>query len=578
MNTAPAYGVGLRRSRKESFVYNKRRSRFSRWLKTSIGKLLHFGMYSSAIFIALNLLLFAVSQFFILPFTNVGGVSVGMMSYDNARAKILAELDAKELTLSAETSKIFNRKNLGVTPTNVDALLENSKAIHGVSSWPVFRMFNNALLPYTVSTDLDQSQFEASLENFLVPEIVEPISAQLELPSSIDQAPIITIEEFGSTMSAEVAAEQVTRAVTRNVSEVQLTPAFDAPAIVAADLEDTKELLEKVLSQSLTLTVSEFEQSYTVSSEQLLTALVIDGEELSINGEVMEEILLHSLARGFLRNPSAKAPGIKIDLAGSLLAIAGAVNAGESSVELPTLEEAQAKASNGNYPKTDAGLHALVQDFVGGYPGDYRVVVRQLTGGNLQAMNDHVLITPPASTYKAFLSFAALKADELGLIDENDETELKPVRECIRIMVTYSTNKCAFAIMNHMGWDTVQEILDDAGFEDTFLNNPGLIDDKTTTAWDEYLLMRGLYDGTLLNAEHTKYILDLFKNQMYRSGIPAGSEGVVADKIGFLYGYTHDAGIIYGPKNDYILVILTNGGSWWTINELASRVSDFFNN
>lgn len=68
------------------------------------------------------------------------------------------------------------------------------------------------------------------------------------------------------------------------------------------------------------------------------------------------------------------------------------------------------------------------------------------------------------------------------------------------------------------------------------------------------------------------------KRQIYRSGIPAGSHGAaVADKVGFLDGYLHDAGIVYSPKATYALVIMSSGSSWSNISDLADAVYEFMN-
>jgi beta-lactamase class A len=64
------------------------------------------------------------------------------------------------------------------------------------------------------------------------------------------------------------------------------------------------------------------------------------------------------------------------------------------------------------------------------------------------------------------------------------------------------------------------------------------------------------------------------KRQNYRRGIPAGigANGTVADKVGFLDGLLHDAGLVYSQKGDFILVILTEGSSWSDIAALTQSI------
>jgi beta-lactamase class A len=62
------------------------------------------------------------------------------------------------------------------------------------------------------------------------------------------------------------------------------------------------------------------------------------------------------------------------------------------------------------------------------------------------------------------------------------------------------------------------------------------------------------------------------KGNVYRKGIPAGVNGTVADKVGFLDALLHDAAIVYGPHGTYVLAIMTDGSSWATIADLAGQI------
>jgi beta-lactamase class A len=87
------------------------------------------------------------------------------------------------------------------------------------------------------------------------------------------------------------------------------------------------------------------------------------------------------------------------------------------------------------------------------------------------------------------------------------------------------------------------------------------------------LILKRIYDGSLLSEADNNRLLDNMKQQVFRDGIPAGiPEAEVADKVGFLDELLHDAGIVYSPKGDFILVILTDGYSWETIAEMAAEI------
>jgi beta-lactamase class A len=67
-------------------------------------------------------------------------------------------------------------------------------------------------------------------------------------------------------------------------------------------------------------------------------------------------------------------------------------------------------------------------------------------------------------------------------------------------------------------------------------------------------------------------LLDVMKRQVYRNGVPAGVNGVVADKVGFLDGILNDAAIVYSPKGVYVISIMSNGSSWGAIASVARAI------
>ena len=54
--------------------------------------------------------------------------------------------------------------------------------------------------------------------------------------------------------------------------------------------------------------------------------------------------------------------------------------------------------------------------------------------------------------------------------------------------------------------------------------------------------------------------------------MPAGASGSVADKVGFLNGLLHDAAIVYSPKGDYALTVMSDGSSWANIAEITRKI------
>ena len=226
------------------------------------------------------------------------------------------------------------------------------------------------------------------------------------------------------------------------------------------------------------------------------------------------------------------------------------------------------------YTPSNQGLQALIEQWDREHTGRYGIIIRDLSakGWAASLLPDHDFIT--ASTFKMFLAYAVLhkvENNELRMETATDSGLL--VRDCIDEMITHSTNACATSLFNLAGWGYVHSFTL-GQFPSTRLDNGQNADgEKHTTVYDEVTFMHRLYLCQLMNAGNTDYLLNLFKHQVYRSGIPKGFPGItVANKIGFYAGYKHDVGIIYAPSGTYILGIMSYGGSDAQFADLSSKV------
>jgi beta-lactamase class A len=159
----------------------------------------------------------------------------------------------------------------------------------------------------------------------------------------------------------------------------------------------------------------------------------------------------------------------------------------------------------------------------------------------------------------------------------SSQTSAGSLDSCLQKTILVSDNNCAQAIIDLIGWNETQNQVKAAGFSSTNVNNSGG-GYMSSTAADLASLLKGLYDGSLLNTSSTDYLLNLMKQQVYRSGIPAGSpNAVVADKVGFLDSWNHDAAIVYAPNSTYVLVILTTNSSFSQIKALSNQIYNLYN-
>jgi beta-lactamase class A len=199
--------------------------------------------------------------------------------------------------------------------------------------------------------------------------------------------------------------------------------------------------------------------------------------------------------------------------------------------------------------------------------GDYAIAAAEPDGRRANANGDKQYTA--ASTYKLFIAYGVFQQVNSGELQWTDI--VMPGRnagECLRLMIVRSDNDCPEAFGNLIGWQNIDAMMDGLGLHTTQVK----FHDNATTANDLALYLSKLLDGSLLNQADTQTLLGYMKEQIYRRGIPAGTGVTVADKVGFLDALLHDAGIVYGQKGPYVLVIMSDGSTWSELADAAKQV------
>ncbi|MBI3981082.1 serine hydrolase, partial [Candidatus Microgenomates bacterium] len=105
-----------------------------------------------------------------------------------------------------------------------------------------------------------------------------------------------------------------------------------------------------------------------------------------------------------------------------------------------------------------------------------------------------------------------------------------------------------------------------------------------STANDIALFFEKLYRGEIGNQETNQEMINLLKQQKLKNKVPKylPKETVVAHKTGELGLFTHDAGIVFGRKTNYLITILSESNSPIGAEERIAKVSqavyDYFEN
>lgn len=222
------------------------------------------------------------------------------------------------------------------------------------------------------------------------------------------------------------------------------------------------------------------------------------------------------------------------------------------------------------YSPTSTGLSALITYFAQTHAGNYSVQLTELSGSYRSASYNQSTQFTAASTYKLFVAWGTLRKIETGAWSWGEVVSNgRSISTCFDAMLTVSDNACAVALLNKYNYNTLTNDIHALGFGSSGF--PG--GSPITTAADLASFLVKLQSGQLgiSSADRSLFINTLSRN-VYRSGIPSGVSGTVADKVGFIYGYLHDAAIVYAPSGTYVLVIMTNGSSWSKIAELTRQI------
>jgi len=217
-------------------------------------------------------------------------------------------------------------------------------------------------------------------------------------------------------------------------------------------------------------------------------------------------------------------------------------------------------------------LQSLLDSFAAPDRDMWGIVVKNLQTGETASINADRQITS-ASLYKLFVAQGVYKAVDTASLSYSQNAGSGTgfnVQACLNRMITFSDNDCGRALGTLVGWDALNPGLAAAGFTGTDMSNPV----QQTSAHDVGLLLDRLYSGTLASPNSSAQFLGLLKAQQVNNrlpvGLPAGT--VIAHKTGDLDGYVHDAGIVYGPKSNYLVVVTS--GSWSGPGDAPARIAD----
>ena len=255
--------------------------------------------------------------------------------------------------------------------------------------------------------------------------------------------------------------------------------------------------------------------------------------------------------------------GRALDIGATITSVQSVVDGQAASASAATKSVAPTEQYTRTYSASDKGLSALLANYAKDHPGTFGVSMVELDGKKRRAdyNGDKQFVT--ASTYKLFVAYSLMKQIDAGKRDWDSNAA------CFNKMISYSDNACAESFLNSLGLNTVTKDIQAVGLKNsTFMKSGG----PFTTANDLTLMLGMIATGQNFSSANQQRLIAAMKANVYRKGVPAGANGTVADKVGFLNGLLHDAAIVYGPNGTYVLAIMTDGSSWATIADLTKQI------
>ncbi len=244
-------------------------------------------------------------------------------------------------------------------------------------------------------------------------------------------------------------------------------------------------------------------------------------------------------------------------------------------------------------PTQSKSLGAAISKALAGTHGTYAITVRHLSTGESYAYNADMEF-PTASLYKLWVMAAAYAKMESGhlLADErlsssipalNAAFNISPeyaeqtegsismtTRKALTQMITISHNYAALLLTKRVTLESVRDLLAVHGLNDSQPGEP-----PVTTAHDIASFLERLYTGKLGNKSSTDGMLALLKKQELNGKIPKNlpKSVAVAHKTGELDYFSHDAGIVFGRRGAYVIVVLTESDNPPAANERIADIS-----
>lgn len=241
-----------------------------------------------------------------------------------------------------------------------------------------------------------------------------------------------------------------------------------------------------------------------------------------------------------------------------------------------SLDVPEVSSTNPSGIERDADLERLISDRIGEDSSHYSVVIKDLRtgrGASLAAEQEYYA----ASLFKLDVMYEIFRQRDAGLVDFDERYtvseyywgfDLGPrllqlcgtvtVKEALGAMLSVSDNIAAVMLQDRAGSENINRTLEQLGLERTRLLPDGL----PTTAADVAQLLESIARADGVSRKGRSEMLALMTSESVDDRLAGQlpSETVISHKTGSWSTATHDAGIVFGKKSTYIMVVMSDLG------------------
>ena len=519
----------------------------------------------------------------LLPFAEVDGEALSWQTKQASIEKLNRDYDENRIQVYLNSS---DKPVITTTLAKANVDIDTTEIVQNFDYPWYLRIVPTSLfwVGFMQRSSAPQPQFDESFEDYVTESILpfcaeEPVSAMLKANGAV--LDLVAAKSGGKCQASDVFANLRTMQPTLS-ADTKVTVAREeiAPTISDKTAQNYADEIEKRVGAGIALKVGD--KTQTVSAEQVFSWLdfaekdgnlqaTINGERAAawLNQEVASKVKVDAgtseITTRDLTVVARKdgATGKALDVEQTINQLQTVVDGEANEAAAVTKDVAPTEKYTRTYSSSDAGLSALMQNFADDHAGTYGVSMIELDGQRRRAEynGDRQFIT--ASTYKLFVAYSLMKQ-----IDEGKRSWASD-EACFNKMISLSDNDCAKKFLNEIGHQKITNDIQAIGLTNsTFMKSDGIY----TTPNNQALLAGMIATGQNFSSANQQRLVSAMTANVYRKGIPAGVNGTVADKVGFMDELLHDAAIVYSPSGTYVLAIMTNGSSWATIADLAKQI------